>query len=291
MRVNAVLIDSRDDRVCPSVGTLVDATLESHGWPGSTVRPYIKAELAMQKHWNISKMFDRPPATRFANPFANGGFNPVGTGTALGATEASKAWFGVPAEVTGCVASLAMNIGAILPLCRDCRGGASGPLVPLVDRYTLGGPFSLRGFDLHSVGNQAEACAFPTISPGKTPTKGTGGEDFSVYDADAAGRALGSLSRGSLIAALSVPIPVVDIAKAGGRAFVFANVGGLGGADCPGTVAGSSVFGAPRVSIGGGFAFNFASQARIEVTYSVPVHCTPRDQINTFQFGIGLTIM
>jgi outer membrane protein assembly factor BamA len=281
--MNAVLVDSRDDRVAPSAGELVDLTLESYGWPGSSCGAYLKGDLALQKHWNLSKIFARSSIHRTNSALSGGLEVPKLFQSQSAATSAPAAerWFGVPADVTGCVASFALNLGAILPL---GFGGAtsSGPAVPLSDRYTLGGPFSLRGFNPHSVGNQA---------PGSTadvPRKSPGTVDLGGYDPESAGRALGGCTRSSLLMAISVPVPVVDLAKAGGRAFLFANVGSLGNG-LGGTL--THCFGSPRASVGGGFAINFASQARIEVTYAVPVLCTVSDNTSKFQFGIGLTIM
>lgn len=308
VKLSTVLHDSRDNRVSPSTGELVDLTVESYGWPGSTVTPYVKTDVALQKHWNISKIFAAWKTGDFS--YSLGHLNNIGGQGAVPAKPATKSWFGVPADVVGCVASVAVNAGVILPLGRGSRGtrattsdGTSiGSVIPLADRYTLGGPFSLRGFDLHSVGNQAPACAPRTdssakIMPGKATGKAPGIADLIGYDPKEAGRALGGSTRASLLATVSVPIPVVDIAQAGGRAFLFANVGCLGNGFTGGfTTTGGGVtighcWSTPRISVGGGFAFNFASQARIEATYAIPVYCNANDNTNKFQFGIGLTIM
>jgi outer membrane protein assembly factor BamA len=85
----------------------------------------------------------------------------------------------------------------------------------------------------------------------------------------------------------------MSLAQNNGRAFMFFNAGSLG---LPNYWAISrnneklSLFGAPRVSIGGGLSFAFGSAARLEGTYTIPLLKSNSDVVKPFQLGVSLTI-
>jgi len=118
---------------------------------------------------------------------------------------------------------------------------------------------------------------------------------------------LGGVSKASLSAVFSVPLPFKDLTHVldGVRAVGFICVGSMGSPafwprwrhnrDCGGDPALGAlpalpVFGLPRVSVGGGLCLALNGNMRLEMTYSVPVTKTRHDQVRPFQLGIGWTV-
>jgi outer membrane protein assembly factor BamA len=124
----------------------------------------------------------------------------------------------------------------------------------------------------------------------------------------------GGLSKYSLLALLSTPLPIPKLVEIGAKAFTFVNLGGLGSADLYSNLSPSastkqqteqshqnvsppikaflplSLLGTCRVSVGAGVMIPVASIGRLEFTYSVPLVKEPRDQLKKYQIGLGVTI-
>lgn len=119
---------------------------------------------------------------------------------------------------------------------------------------------------------------------------------------------LGGDAKSSLLAFLSVPVPIPMLAEASMRAFWFFNAGSLGNSNywklrtlerlsgSGGPVVSewkgkaSPLFGYMRASIGSGISFCFQNSIRLEATYSIPVYATKSDRFKAFQLGVGLSI-
>ena len=182
--------------------------------------------------------------------------------------------FGQP----GLVASLCGNLGLLIPLkvfgfepTTSTGYLGNGKIPHMSDRFYLGGPLSLRGFHNYGIGSRNSLVA--------------GGSQF--------GDPFGGISKSSLLLSLSVPIPVMSLAQNNGRAFMFFNAGSLGSPNYWAISRNKeklSLFGAPRVSIGGGLSFAFGSAARLEGTYTIPLLKSNSDVVKPFQLGVSLTI-
>jgi outer membrane protein assembly factor BamA len=184
-------------------------------------------------------------------------------------------------------------------------------------RYHLGGPLSLRGFDMFGVGdklasdNLGAAPAVPSevTVPGSaslgTSSHSSQFDSFSNTMSALAGAScrpqgvsVGSFGRFTLLALASVPVPFRTLAEAGAKSFVFMNAGVLGNAallrrnafDSPVRISDSSFLDKPRLSIGCGAVVPVTNVARLEITYSVPLLKSAGDVTKPFQFGVGLTI-
>lgn len=183
--------------------------------------------------------------------------------------------FGQP----GLVASLCGNLGLLIPLkvfgCEPTSSTgylANGKIPHMSDRFFLGGPLSLRGFHNYGVGKRVSPIA--------------GGSQH--------GDPLGGISKSSLLLLLSVPIPIASFAQNSGRAFMFFSSGSIGSpyywATSHKNIEKSSIFGSPRLSVGGGLSFAYGSSARIEGTYTIPILKGNNDVVKPFQLGVSLSI-
>jgi len=183
----------------------------------------------------------------------------------------------------------------------------------LADRFSLGGPLALRGFDLHGVGARSVDGRQHLDSAGR-PAAGTGRDRTAGASAAAApamlsspADSLGGISKASVSAVFSVPLPFKDLTHVldGVRAIGFVCVGSMGSPafwprwrhnrDCGndpqrGALPCLPMFGMPRVSVGGGLCLALNGNMRLEMTYSVPVARTRHDQVRPFQLGIGWTV-
>ena len=234
---------------------------------------------------------------------------------------------------TGLTGSLLFSAGLLLPfaaLLKNNKGKGSENTDDtqhqqnlgtfLSDRFymggPIGGPMSLRGFDNYGVGPRSNVgrehigeTTTSSFSP-LTALNIGGGASALTSPTDA----LGGISRLSLTALFSVPLPVRNAADKleGIRAFVFCTAGGLGSPNfwskfCSANQtranqgAGGSngkapspslsgLFGAPRVSLGGGLSIAFTQMARMEISYSVPLISAKSDVTKAFQIGFGFTI-
>ena len=234
---------------------------------------------------------------------------------------------------TGLLCTLAGNAGLLLPFAALFPGrkaaGSNSPIYSsqqqknmrtyLVDRFTLGGPLGLRGFDLHGVGARSGSGREHVAGAGPGGVAAADSRSASASNGTAAAAAaaaaslsspadsLGGISKASLSAVFSVPLPFRDLAHVldGVRAIGFVCVGSMGSPafwprwrhnrDCGndprlGALPGLPLFGMPRVSVGGGLCLALNGNMRLELTYSVPVTKTRHDLVRPFQLGIGWTV-
>jgi len=192
------------------------------------------------------------------------------------------------------------------------------------DRFYLGGPLSLRGFDIHGVGSRASH----TIHHHHNHQS-----NGQISNYDNRGLSLGGDSRSAFLAMIAVPFPVswskaIPILQSLQlRSLYFFNIGTLGNSDYwswqhlhPTTkqlianrlpnshhhahsnhhvsnsrhvqgLISSSLFGHMRASVGTGISCNLGSSIRLEATYSIPFLYNSHDVLHPFQFGIGMSIM
>lgn len=182
-------------------------------------------------------------------------------------------------------------------------------------RYQLGGSNSLRGFAQCGTGPRAYRpayadgdanAAFVAHAPnaagdisGASGASGGSAVGDSPMEMPANQTAhgvrltdsLGGDLRTTLLATLSVPVPVPLLARSQVRAFAFFNGGLLSSlSNLQTRNLAAEGLGAVRASVGGGFSVAAAGAIRLEATYSIPLLKAPQDQTKGFQIGVGLTI-
>lgn len=171
-------------------------------------------------------------------------------------------------------------------------------------RYQLGGPNSLRGFAQCGTGPRAyrpayadgdSSAAFIAHAPAATAESDRSGAVSLPANQTADGTkltdSLGGDLRASLLATLSVPVPVPLLARSQVRAFAFFNGGLLSSLrNLQSSNLAAEGLGAVRASVGGGFSVAAAGAIRLEATYAIPLLKAPQDQSKGFQIGVGLTI-
>lgn len=177
-------------------------------------------------------------------------------------------------SVTGMTLHSSLNCGIIRPL-GGLFGGAIGSTLslPLIDRFYVGGPGTLRGFLPSGIGPRS-------IDAGGS----------SVPGGDSLG---GDLFYTSTLA-ISAPFPTYFAALRGNgaRLFGFANAGTcvissaspLIGMDSPETWR--KILSSTRLAVGGGVSAG-SPMGRFEATYAVPVRYGPRDARRSVQFGLS----
>ena len=170
----------------------------------------------------------------------------------------------------GLIFSLCYNVGILQPLSMSLSRGsllASANESRLVDRYHLGGPLALRGFDLYGAGPRANYS--------------TGGNVLTKGDS------LGANRKAQILALVSSPLPTRTWLPTM-RAIAFASAGAASSGEHKSWLF---PFGYPRASIGCGVTGSLGGLARIEVTYSVPLLKAEDDVTKGFQLGIGLSML
>lgn len=265
-------VDTRDSSILPSRGHYLHSCTELAVPPGSST--FIKQEVSAQAHGTLGPRIE-----------------------ALGLQPALTL-------------SVAGSLGLLLPLHSFFHGSSqstrTGPtnttsrtntntntevdFAPLSDRFHLGGPNSLRGFNLFGVGPrlpQEIAPPKPTAPPASTlPPWPVQTDPVSPH-----GPSLGGISKCSLLGLAAVPLPVPALAKLGAKIFGFLNFGGIGettGASFAN--AANPLFGQIRLSAGAGVVVPVANVARLELTYAVPLLKSSTDAVKPFQIGVGVTI-
>ena len=161
--------------------------------------------------------------------------------------------------------------------------------------YHLGGPNSLRGFGLCGTGPRAyrPEPASGDLSSLSLPLKVSASDvpPSQTLQGAQLTDSLGGDLRTTLLATLSVPVPVPMLAKSQMRAFAFFNAGMI---SCLSDIHMNGMYaaglGALRASVGGGFSVAAAGAVRLEATYSVPLLAASQDQTKGFQIGIGVTM-
>jgi outer membrane protein assembly factor BamA len=165
----------------------------------------------------------------------------------------------------GLTFSIAGSLGLLYPF--HMLRNSNMRLPYLSDRFSLGGPLSLRGFGCGGIGPR---------------------------DQDR-GDSLGGDTKSNLVALLSVPVPVQSLAAATVRAFVFVNFGTLSlnsyWRQRPTNILGYIPrFGALRSSVGAGLSMNVNNVFRVEATYGLPWLRSSQDVVNSFQVGVGVSL-
>jgi outer membrane protein assembly factor BamA len=167
-------------------------------------------------------------------------------------------------------------------------------------RYHLGGPISLRGFDISGIGSK-DRNSFVSTKFGQINSQGISCDS------------LGGDTKTSFLALLSVPVPIPVLAETSMRAFWFLNAGSLGnsnywkmkvieslrnqGTNTPSSFGlseikgrSSPMFGYLRASIGSGLSVCLSNMIRIETTCSLPIYSSSTDRLKHFQIGVSLSI-
>jgi len=277
------VIDDRDSASSPSQGSLLQTSLEVAAKPGNA--QFVRSEVTSQFHRTWGPSLDGQP---------------------------------------GLVSSFCGSLGLVYPLQRllSASQGANASTsyrTYLSDKYQLGGPLSLRGFEVSGIGARAFRSEADATSTGSSSGSSGGLGSISSRVVDL-GDSMGGDSRSSFLAALSVPIPLTSGAKSasGGaqlRAFVFVNGGSLGNSsywklssvalansrrlsEAPPTAQPAvslqgramPLFGYLRASTGAGLSLSLADSVRLELCYSVPLFHARQDNLKAFQLGLGLTI-
>jgi outer membrane protein assembly factor BamA len=151
---------------------------------------------------------------------------------------------------------------------------------PSLGNQGIGGTAALRGFEFNGTGPRALRPNVPVAAEGA-----------AALPSNAAHRtdSLGGDLRSTLLATLSVPLPIPALKEFPVRAFAFVNAGTLSSLTPAGAIAGASGLSALRASVGGGFSAKLGL-FRMELTYALPVLCAPHDQRKKFQLGFGATL-
>jgi len=137
----------------------IDIALEIAGLVGSTVEPIVKSELTYQKHVNFTDIY--------RNYRARNQQNGQNRQDVVANNTNNESHFSVPPNVPGLIWSFCLNYGLIIPT-SGLFSGLNSPIEPskshenqpidpvhIIDRYYLGGPSSLRGFDYFGVDKQS----------------------------------------------------------------------------------------------------------------------------------------
>ncbi|CAM9653193.1 unnamed protein product [Chrysoparadoxa australica] len=140
----------------------------------------------------------------------------------------------------------------------------------IIDRFFMGGPLELRGFQVFGVGPRAP--------------KETVGSNLLTNVPPSAGDALGGDLRYTMSTALSWPVPIPALARHGVRGMSYINAGNITNWNAP--VSGLAKD--TRVSAGGGILWNFIGMARLEISFSKVLRANSHDKLRAWQFGLGL---
>ena len=193
----------------------------------------------------------------------------------------------------------------------------------LSDRFVIGGPLNLRGFDPCGVGARSvggreylkgvdgSPSVSKTTAVDANSSDGAKSADPSIMDnimerslTGPKGDTLGGVSKLLVSAVFSAPLPFKDLSEnsvfRGIRAIAFVNAGAMGSPDYwarrrynldnNNSLPSVPVLGPLRMSAGAGFCVNFMGNARMEMTYSVPLLKAQQDITRPFQIGVGLTV-
>mmetsp|Transcript_15867 Transcript_15867/g.30680 ORF Transcript_15867/g.30680 Transcript_15867/m.30680 type:complete len:479 (-) Transcript_15867:1132-2568(-) len=169
----------------------------------------------------------------------------------------------------GVALGLTFQAGVLCPLAKARAAEADklpgvGESTHICDRFWLGGPLDLRGFNHKGAG--------PRTSPKRPGALG--------------GDSLGGDVTWKLGADLMMPFPHATLNAAGMRCHVYANAGNL----CAWETSVRSLVYGMRASVGAGIVFPTAV-GRIEANYSFVLRANSRDQQKRFQLGLGVDFL
>lgn len=296
------VVDTRDSVSKPSKGSFLQSNFE-FATPLGTAQ-YLKTELLTQYHQSFGpSLYGQRPVLSVSGSL--GLITPL-RWIQYKVTNNFKNRFIKPSSLnTSTSADILSNIVDIKYNSLDSSNGNSLNFVHMSDRYHLGGPFSMRGFQLYGAGYQGSDVTSHADSL-KNSTVGKSGYNLSQLTGsnsgaiDEDGASLGGVSKCTLLASLSVPLPVESLARTGATAFGFVNFGGVGSPSIydfnhrHGVASIDNekplLFGAMRMSLGCGVAVPLGSAARLELTYALPVLRASTDVTKPFQIGVGMTV-
>lgn len=259
-------VDTRDSPTVPSRGQYLHSSTEIAVPPGTST--FIKQEVSAQAHSTLGPRI----------PY-------LGSQHAL-------------------TLSVAGSLGLLLPLhtiffpqqtsltkVSDNVNTVDSEFVPLLDRFHLGGPNSLRGFNLFGIGPKLPL-EVPPPKPASSTTLSLPRWPLASPDLiSPSGPSLGGISKCSLLGVAAVPLPVPALATLGAKLFGFINFGGLGETrNSSFTNSLNPLFGQIRLSAGAGIVVPVSSIARLELTYAVPLLKSTTDATKPFQIGVSMTI-
>ena len=299
-------VDRRDAPQAPTRGTAGDYRLEVAGLGGLGDAAHVKAEAGGQAHWPLCRANDWGPV-------------------ALSVVGRVGAVCGLPLCLRENIFKDVTDVPPVLVALAPPSNGKSLPLHK-PDKFYLGGPLGLRGFDRCGVGARAAPTADPAPAPAPAATGGPAapqrapsvllrawrdmrGTDASPDlplplarvassdggdgdDADAslpfAGAAAGGTLFYSAAALLSAPLPA-NPGASGFKAHVFANCGALLDADLVQSSPNAlarDLLKETRASAGVGLSFAPANFARVELNYGWVLRSMPCDLVKRLQFAI-----
>lgn len=236
--------DRRDDPHGPSQGSLLRARAELAGFGGDA--HFVKTQFAVQQFARILKTAVPDCAVGFS-------FN-------AGAVCPLPSLAGASSGAGGAGAGSGSGAGDG----GDKAGKAVGGSSSISDRFWLGGPMTLRGFNFKGAG--------PRTSPKRQGAEG--------------GDSLGGDVFWSTGASLYLPFPHKLLHAAGMRCHLYANAGNL----CAWETSARTLLQGARASVGAGLVFP-TQIGRIEANYSYVLRANSRDQVRRFQMGLGMDFL
>lgn len=277
LKANNKWLDTRDIPSMPSIGSAIESTVEMALPPGSA--QFLKGTVNAQHSLTLGpRILDQP------------GLTCTISGTA-GLLVPFAAFFTPNSSNRGSTRVAGDYTSAET---RNIRTYIS-------DRFHVGGPITLRGFDPCGIGARSLGGREHLQSSGFNHGGSSLLEGSTLSTSQ--GDSLGGISKLLLSAVFSVPLPFKDIAHKlhNIRAIGYINAGSLGSPnfwsrwrynqDHPeSALPPIPILGAIRAAIGGGICMNFMNGARLEITYSVPLLKAKHDIVRPFQLGIGLTV-
>jgi outer membrane protein assembly factor BamA len=246
-------VDTRDSPSSPSTGELVQGSVEVALAPGTS--RFIRTDVLFELH---RKLFAAKPSVSDGKD--SPGFITGSLCVAYGTTRPLGMLSTETQHLSTANISTSSQTGAVLG-------------VPLSDRFYLGGPLSMRGWQRAGVG--------PLSMPYRRDDSPT----------DRPGDALGGLTRLSLVAMLTTPFPILFPSSENLKSFTFMNAGLL----LPHSFFPLAPLSAtplrPFLRVSSGVGLSYAlGPARLELTYTLPLILAPHDNVKSFQLGLGMSM-
>lgn len=255
--------DRRDNSIAPTNGSLLEMVSELAGIGGSI--SFAKLACSWQKYVELGSSSN--DANKVDEEEGNG-LDILNSSNNKENDNSSKLF-----RIPGLVGGFSFNAGVIFPFERipiipTLLFGQSTMSPPLIvetkvnDRFFLGGPQTLRGFDFRGAGPMAQRLRGNEISD-----------------------SVGGDIKWSAGVNLNAPFPHISLAALGVRAHIYGNVGSICGWKDAGF---QELFGkGVRISIGAGLVVP-TTLGRLEINYSSPIQYNKfGDRINRFQVSIS----
>ena len=245
--------DTRDSASHPTSGQLLSTAFELALPPGSA--QYVRTELSFEKHFPLLMDQKNNNNSIIGSVCCSLGTTRVLDFTSLG-------------SVVNDDNAIHINSKGARKMCH------------MSDRYFLGGPLSVRGWNLCGIGPRTHGASnVDNISD----RRGSGG---------IVGDSLGGLTKMTSLIALSSHIPLPYEATKGVKALLFLNSAVLlphavFPLAFPSSNIISDLLSFTRVSVGTGLSYSLGP-ARIELSVAVPLIASPHDNLKTYQIGVSL---